>query len=221
MKPMKLKILIVDDFQETVINIKEKLKKHYSNKALIEGTSDPYIALDMIANRKPEIVILDHQMPNLDGSMLIERVKRAHDPEKYTPNTILISRLYQHSNNFDYFLPKPINFEKLNLLVDRIIKDIYLNKFKKIEPILKAKKLTFSDIFLLRRASVDLNDFIYDEKASNKSLHEAIASITARQPDTVRNHLRKIRQLLGFLGQDIQLARYIMRFEDKIGEIEE
>jgi len=69
----KLKILVIDD---TIINldiIVESLSDDYSVYAAIDGISGLEIAVEV----KPDLILLDIRMPNLDGFGVLKALKNA------------------------------------------------------------------------------------------------------------------------------------------------
>lgn len=110
-----LSVLIVDDVPLNVILIKKMLSPYTFE---IRTASNGQAALDAIAEKKVDLVLLDLMMPIMDGFEVIRRL-RAADETKDLPIIILsalnseqdISKGFQLGAND--FINKPIILEKL------------------------------------------------------------------------------------------------------------
>ena len=107
-----------------------------SNKDDIEivgSCSDGILALNEITNLKPDVVVLDIVLPNLDGFMLIERIKAINN---YSPKLIVVSSLCHEgfvskalSMGVSMYINKPCSLD--NVLSSVI--EVY-NKVETISP---------------------------------------------------------------------------------------
>jgi len=124
-------ILIVDDEPELVEIISIALQ----NKGWeITGTTKPTEAIELIKNNHFNLVITDLKMPEIDGLILTESVK------KYSPSTDVVVITGYGSldtavdalkhNVYDYLL-KPINIDNIILTVNRIFDKQHLEKENK------------------------------------------------------------------------------------------
>lgn len=68
-------LLIVDDEPANIDLIKGLVPADYKCKAAIKGQ----IALKQIAKQKPDMVILDLIMPEMDGLQTLKELRREHD----------------------------------------------------------------------------------------------------------------------------------------------
>ncbi len=64
-------VLVVDDDTEQLINIKEQLKEFYKVTAVKSGED----ALRYIEKRRPDIILLDYIMPELDGPAVLRQLR--------------------------------------------------------------------------------------------------------------------------------------------------
>ena len=111
----KLSVLVVDDVPLNVILIKKMLSQYTFE---IRTANSGQAALDAIAAKKVDLVLLDLMMPVMDGFEVIRRL-RAADDTKDLPIIILsalnseqdISKGFQLGAND--FINKPIILEKL------------------------------------------------------------------------------------------------------------
>ena len=126
----KLSVLIVDDVPLNVILIKKMLSQYTFE---IRTASNGQAALDAIAEKKVDLVLLDLMMPVMDGFEVIRRL-RAADETKDLPIIILsalnseqdISKGFQLGAND--FINKPIILEKL---INSVTTQINLQATKK------------------------------------------------------------------------------------------
>ena len=110
-----LSVLVVDDVPLNILLIKKMLSQYTFE---IRPANGGQAALDAIAQKKPNLVLLDLMMPGIDGFEVIRRL-RAADDTKDLPIIILsalnseqdISKGFQLGAND--FINKPIIMEKL------------------------------------------------------------------------------------------------------------
>jgi CheY-like chemotaxis protein len=111
----RLSVLVVDDVPLNILLIKRMLSQYTFE---IRTANGGQAALDAIAQKKPNLVLLDLMMPGIDGFEVIRRL-RADDATKDLPIIILsalnseqdISKGFQLGAND--FINKPIIMEKL------------------------------------------------------------------------------------------------------------
>lgn len=110
-----LSVLVVDDVPLNILLIKKMLSQYTFE---IRTASNGQAALDAIAEKKVDLLLLDLMMPGIDGFEVIRRL-RAADDTKELPIIILsalnseqdISKGFQLGAND--FINKPIIMEKL------------------------------------------------------------------------------------------------------------
>lgn len=110
-----LLVLAVDDVPLNILLIKKMLSQYTFQ---IKTANSGQAALDAVAERKPDLMLLDLMMPGIDGFEVIQRL-RANEETKDIPIIILsalnseqdIARGFQLGAN-DY-INKPIIMEKL------------------------------------------------------------------------------------------------------------
>ena len=110
-----LSILVVDDVPLNILLIKKMLSQYTFE---LRTANSGQAALDAIAQKKPDLILLDLMMPGIDGFEVIRRL-RAQDETKELPIIILsalnseqdISKGFQLGAND--FINKPIIMEKL------------------------------------------------------------------------------------------------------------
>lgn len=68
-----MKILLVDD-SRTIRNIQKNVLAQIGHTDVIEA-ADGVEALTQIADKKPDLVLVDWNMPNMDGITLVRRIR--------------------------------------------------------------------------------------------------------------------------------------------------
>ncbi len=127
-----LQILLVDDENDALEALEWKLKNYIENVEVTTCNS-PIKAIDIINTKKPDVVFLDIQMPEMDGFTMIEKVENrdfnlifttAHD--EFALKAIKVSAI-------DYLL-KPVDKDELMAAMDKIKKskksDLLENKLQ-------------------------------------------------------------------------------------------
>ena len=115
----KTSILIVDDIPINVTLIEKMLKPFHF---VIEKANDGQTALDIVADNKPDLILLDLMMPGINGYDVIKQL-RAKEETKQLP-IIVISALNSNEDvvkGYDLgandFLTKPIIMNRLHTSV--------------------------------------------------------------------------------------------------------
>lgn len=83
----KIRVLIVDD-SVVIRRFLEKIFKATSDIEVVGTASDPYIARDKLIELKPDVMILDVEMPRMDGISFLDKVM-----EHFPTRTIIFSSL--------------------------------------------------------------------------------------------------------------------------------
>ncbi|MFQ5736992.1 MAG: response regulator [Thermodesulfobacteriota bacterium] len=123
--PVRKKILVIDDEHNVLEYIKGALETMQEG-FVIETAGDGYEALIKVGDFKPELLVLDIRMPNLDGFEVCRRIKGDDHTSKIK---ILAVTAYGKDDiqkildcGADYCLPKPIklkDFQKKVLKLTR------------------------------------------------------------------------------------------------------
>ncbi len=101
------KILVIDDDRGIVLGVQMRLKHAgYEVRVAYDGAE----GLELIRSENPDLVLLDVQMPNLDGLSVLKSLQ--DDPTTVTPPVIMLSASLQDQQTAldagaHYFLTKP------------------------------------------------------------------------------------------------------------------
>ena len=117
-------VLIVDDV-ETNLFVAKGLMAPYGLK--IDLASDGFEAIDKIKSGKEyDIVFMDHMMPKMDGietAKLLRGMGYSQPIVALTANALAGHAKMFLSSGFDDFIPKPIDIRRLNIILNRLIRD--------------------------------------------------------------------------------------------------
>ena len=120
----KTGILIVDDSE----NIREILMANFDYLGYdVRTARDGEEALGMIAQRKPDVVVLDVMMPRQNGFQVCRRIKA--DPSLAKIPVVILTAKGQREDRYwgkdcgaDEYLTKPFSTSELERLIDRLVK---------------------------------------------------------------------------------------------------
>lgn len=127
----KIKVMIADDEPMVCVVVKSCIKWEELNLELVGVAHDGRELLYQIREKKPDIVITDISMPEINGLELIESIRKQNVRCKF----IIISGYrqfeYAHKalkNNVDDYLLKPIDEQELNEALQRITMSLLSEK---------------------------------------------------------------------------------------------
>ena len=115
----KINLLLVDDETEFVVTLSERLAlRNFDSTCVFNGDE----AIERIATRQPDVMILDLKMPGTDGMEVLRRVRKSH-PD------IQVIILTGHGSEKDEadarrlgafaYLNKPVEIETLTKYINR------------------------------------------------------------------------------------------------------
>ena len=114
------KILIIEDEPANIMVLEETLEQ--SGQTSIKSITDPREALDTYKKFQPDLVLLDLNMPHLNGFEVMEQIKET-DPESNIPIMILTAQIDQSTrlqalaSGVRDFLTKPFDILEVSLRI--------------------------------------------------------------------------------------------------------
>ena len=126
------KILVVDDIQD---NRELIIKNFEKTQVKIITANDGYEAIEVFKTQKPDLILMDIRMPNMDGYEASMRLKEISD----TPIIALTASVMQNTDeilknkNFDGYLRKPVLKRDLFLEISKFLDFDEIEEEKKEE----------------------------------------------------------------------------------------
>lgn len=140
----KITVLIADDNADFAELLKDYMNQH-DDIDVIDIAKDGLEAIDKIVSLKPEVVILDVIMPNLDGLAVLERLSTMELERK--PIYIMLSAIGQDvfiqkavSLGAEYYIIKPFDIEVLVTRVRQLYEEKYMTAFS-YRPVVRNSQL--------------------------------------------------------------------------------
>ncbi len=119
------KIIIIDDQEINIEILKGFLKtRGFTN---IESTTDSRCALSLYESSKPDLIILDLMMPNLNGYQVMDQLMRIIPPASYVPILVLTAddttqaRQKALAEGATDFLSKPFDLIEVGLRINNLL----------------------------------------------------------------------------------------------------
>lgn len=222
-------VLVVDDSEDFLTFMTEALSETYKVRTAVNGKD----ALAKIAERKPDIILSDVMMPEMDGNALCKAVRENPKTERI-PFVMLTARLSTEAriqgmtSGADDYITKPFNFDLLNLRIYNLIKWRHATPVgEKLEPKIRQMEITSVDERLVKQAT----DFVEDnldntelsvEMMSEKlgmsrvNLYKRLLSVTGNTPsEFIRSiRLRHAEMLLREGKYNVSEVAYMVGFNN-------
>jgi len=75
---MSIKILIADDHESARLGVRYLIEKTNMDMTIVGEANNGHLALEMVADLRPDIVIMDVSMPELNGIETTRKIKQEH-----------------------------------------------------------------------------------------------------------------------------------------------
>jgi DNA-binding response OmpR family regulator len=216
-EPDRLRILVVDD-EETILDF---LQLGFSYEGFeVELAKDGPEALAAVARRRPDLVVLDLNLPGIDGIEICRRLRRGGDVPiiMLTAREDVDQRVEGLEAGADDYLPKPFKFKELlarvravlrrrTTLAERVLRfgDLSLNRdtrevFQDGRPVsVTPREFDLLEVFMLHPRQVMTRDTLLDRiwgvgYAGEGNLIEVhISSLREKLSDEQRQLIRTVR----------------------------
>ena len=226
-------IVVVEDDDEIRNYLEKELSSDYDVKTATNGRE----ALSVIYHCKPNLIISDVMMPEMDGNALCAQIK-ANSATSHIPVILLTAKNREEDKlegletGADAYIVKPFNMEILRRTIVNMLRSQKLmqQKYQQTEPLeqkVEQVKMKSPDEKLLERVmnvinknitNSDLNvDMIAEEVGiSRVHLHRKMKELTGSTPhDFVRNiRLKQAANLLTNQGMNITEVAYACGFSN-------
>ncbi len=214
-------ILIIDDQQANIDVLTGLLDaKGFTN---YKTTNDPKLVFKLFDEFKPDILLLDLKMPNLNGFQVMIQLKAFIPVNTYFPILVLTADITPESKQkalaagASDFLTKPFDLIEVDLRIKNLLKVRYLHqRLENQNQILedKVKEKTKE----IEKSNIELK--VVKEKAeqSDKMKSELLNQIS--QTESKKNHEEHINDLPKPAADIIQNRGTILYVEDNLSDIQ-
>jgi len=118
----KKKVLVVDDEE----NVRRLLRSMLGSKYIVLEAKDGEEAIDIARSQRPDIILMDIMMPNIDGYTACHTIKQ--DPATKTIPVVMVTAVGQELNKklaqemgADGYITKPFSSQVLVDTVNRFL----------------------------------------------------------------------------------------------------
>ena len=187
-------ILLVDDNDDFLNFLSDELSAYYT----IRTASDGKQALESIRKVKPDLVLTDVMMPEMDGNELCRRIK-SDSGLRQLPVIMLTARLSDENEiesrecGANDYVKKPFNMELLRLRINRLLDRGRVSGEGKLKPVIAQPEITPEDEKFVDKvtkyieARLDDTDLSVEQMASDigmsrVQLYRRLVSVTGKTP---------------------------------------
>lgn len=208
-----MKILLVEDDPEMTDALRAALSRH---DFVLAAVADLAMAREAIAIERYDVVLIDRQLPDGDGSTLLAEIRQTGNP----PRSIIISALGSTKDRVaglnggaDDYLPKPFEVDELvarlnavarrtpeakadiitagNVRYDRVTRDLYVDGIR--------QELARRELLIIESLLKNLGRTVL-----RSSLEESVYSFDDEiQSNSLEANMSRLRRKLADAGADI------------------
>ena len=203
LRPDVKTILVVEDNADMRSFMKAEIGKYYNVITAKDGIDGFYKAVES----KPDIIISDLLMPNLDGMELYERIKANVETNQtififITAKDDIDTKYQGIEHGADEYLTKPFDMKYLLLRIENLLKSreqLRILYQAKSDFLLPSVNISSSDDKFIKQLFEQINNGL-----SNPDF--TIASLESTMSMSHTNFYRKIKSLTGQSGQELLLS---------------
>jgi two-component system LytT family response regulator len=191
---MSIKTILLDDEPDAIKLLQLQIEKNCSNIEIIETFTNPKLAIQSIKKTPPDLLLIDVEMPNLNGFDVLEKLM----PIDFS--IIFVTAFNQYAirafkyNAIDY-LVKPIDISELQNAIEKAsqrtrISEIELKVFKQ-----QRLEKTIDKIAVSTQNGIhfiDLKDIVIAESKNNYS----VLTLSNKSTFTISKTLKELQEIL-------------------------
>jgi PAS domain S-box-containing protein len=227
--PNTLNLLLVEDdkINATVISKMLQQKGHF-----VDLAEDGFQAVDLHAQKEYDAILMDIQMPNMDGIQATQRIRKSEGKSRHTPIVALTAFALKGDRErflnagMDEYLPKPVMMEELFATLEQISSKYKPsnNGYSDLLP-----KIQISDHGKIVYGETNFQNYIIKETQIEEAKIEKISLdmrkllIANKNGDIVAiEHIaHRVKKDAGLLGQDeIKAIAFKMELAARRGDLE-
>ena len=229
----KMTIVIAEDDDEIRGYLENELSKDYDVRACTNGRE----ALSEVLHTKPDLVVSDVMMPEMDGNTLCSKIK-TNPSTNHIPVILLTAKnrdedkLEGLETGADSYIVKPFNMDILRRIIINLLNSHRLLQLKygrndSLEEQVEDVKMKSPDEKLLDRVMAAINEHLDDSELSvdmiaeqvgisRVHLHRKMKELTGQTPhDFIRNlRLKQAANLLANHGMNVTEVMYACGFSN-------
>jgi len=128
---MSIKIMIVDDHESARLGVRYLIEKTNVDMTIVGEANNGYLALEMVADLRPDIVIMDVSMPELNGIETTRKIMRDYPQSKvialsiYKRTSMVVEMLKAGTSG--YILKENISEDLVTAIKAALSDKIYLS----------------------------------------------------------------------------------------------
>ncbi len=189
---MSIKVMLADDHALIREGIKQLLEFDGSIE-VIEEASDGFECLDKLKNVRPDILLLDINMPNMNGVEVLEALKERNDPTKVLVLTVhneveyLVNAIDIGANG--YILKDSGSAELKKAILDIMNNDSYIQP--NLIPALNSRLIN-RDMDKEKLKSLTKREIEILAQVASGMFNKEIANNLSISERTVKNHISNI-----------------------------
>ena len=191
----KPRIVIIDDEAANISLLKRVLGGFITGP--ISSTCDPTTAVALCTAVMPDLVLLDLQMPAMDGFAVLSELRKAFPVDEFpaviviTGDNSAVTRNQALSRGARDFIAKPFDFEEVRLRVSNLLETEQLHRN------LKARNVGLASSF--RDQTMELED-------SRIEIVERLAMVAGLRDDVTGQHNHRVAKIAGRIAAEITTA---------------
>lgn len=217
------RILVVDDHEDNIEVLRARLEARGYE---VEGATNGQAALDVVGDFRPDLILLDVMMPDMDGMEVVRRLKA----DRNLPFIPVIMQTALDSTEkmvagleagADDYVTKPINFAELEARVRSLL------RIKKLQQELgdREKELSEMNDRLLHISMTDGLTGVDNRRALEQRLHEMFEhSLRLHEPISCVmsdiDHFKKVNDTYGHAAGDDVLKQFAEILKDEAREVD-
>jgi putative two-component system response regulator len=198
------RILMVDDERANILLLERILERAgYRN---VRSTTDPEAVPGLVAELRPDLLLLDLKMPRLDGFEILELLADGASSDPDLPVLVLTADATRETRRRALaagardFLTKPLDVDEVLLRIANML-DI-----RSLTLELRAKNATLED--RVRERTRELEE-------SHIETFERLALAAEYRDDDTGQHTRRVGRMAALLGQELGLAPDVVQILER------